>query len=264
MVLTHGARSGTRLRETCVLLAGGAGHRLDRMTAGGNKHLLELEGRPALALVVETVLATDSVERLVVVTRPDSVADIEDLVAPARAQVDVVVRVQARPAGTLDAVATAEPEIAHDSFAVHYGDNLFGWRRLPPIRAALGQGAAACLYTVSPPADWRRYAAVTSLRAAGRLIATDLQEKPAQDAPAAVFGSLTGFFRFDTQVFRREAPRVPISPRGEFELTDVLRPMLEGGRVEVIPVEVPWVDFGTEPGFRAAPAVLGARGLSRA
>jgi dTDP-glucose pyrophosphorylase len=265
MVRIHDDRTVTRLEETCVLLAGGAGSRLSHITAGGNKHLVEIEGRPALGHVLDTILATASVERLVVVTTPDSIPAVEDLVRDAGAQVDVVVRAQARPTGTLDAVVTALPDIAHDSFSVHYGDNFFGWRHLPMLDPTLPLGAAGCLFTVQPPPDWRRYAVVTAERAAdGRLMATALQEKPTGDVPPAGRHSLTGFFRFNTHAFRRAAPLVPVSPRGEFELTDVVRRLIALGRIHVVPVELPWVDFGTESGLRAAPSVIGARGLSHA
>ena len=264
MVLAQGDRTATHRNETCVLLAGGVGRRLGHRTDGGNKHLIEIDGRPALGHVLDTVLATDSVEKLVVVTTPESRAAIEELVAYAREHLRVVVRTQPRPTGTLDAVVTAVPDIEHDAFSVHYGDNLFGWRSFPQLESALPGGTSACLSTVPPPADWRRYATVlTRMQANGRLIATGLEEKPMGQEPTR-FRSLTGFFRFATGAFRREAPLVPISPRGEFELTDVVRRMLAAGRVHVMPTELPWVDFGTEPGFREALAVIGARGLSRA
>jgi glucose-1-phosphate thymidylyltransferase len=265
MVLTHEDRTAVRLKETCVVLAGGAGRRLGHITAGGNKHLVEIGGRPALGHVLDTVLATGSVKKLVVVTTPDSLPDVEELVACAGGQVQVVVRAQARPTGTLDAVLTALPYIEHDAFSVHYGDNLFGWRRLPSLGPALPGRTSACLFTVPPPPDWRRYAAViTAHETDGRLVATGLQEKPTGEQPAKGLRSLTGFFRFDTHAFRREAPLVPISPRGEFELTDVVRRLLVVGQVRVIPVELPWIDFGTESGFLQAPAVIGARGLTGA
>ena len=215
--------------------------------------------------MLDTVLATDSVEKLVVVTRPDSVAEVEKVVARAHEQVRVVVRGQARPAGTLDAVRTAAPDIEHAVFSVHYGDNLFGWRCLPPLGVALAGDATACLYTVQATEDWRRYAAVSAVPMNGRgMIATGLEEKPSWDHPPAVLHSLTGFFRFDAAAFLREAPRVPMSPRGEFELTDVVRRLLTSGRVRVIQVELPWIDFGTEPAFHEAPTVIEARGLTRA
>ena len=265
MVLIHDDRTAMQRKETCVLLAGGAGRRLGHRTGGGNKHLIEIDGRPALGHVLDTIVATESVEKLVVVATPESEAPIQELVAHARAHLHVVVRTQARPTGTLDAVVTAVPDIEHDTFSVHYGDNLFGWRRLPALDYALPEGASASLCTVPPPADWRRYATVlTRSRPDGRAIATGLEEKPAGQEPPTPFRSLSGFFRFDTRAFRREAPLVPISPRGEFELTDVVRRMLAGGRVHAIPVELPWVDFGTEAGFSEALAVIGARGLSRA
>jgi glucose-1-phosphate thymidylyltransferase len=265
MVRIHEDCTPTREKETCVLLAGGAGSRLRHITSGGNKHLVEIDGRPALGHVLDTILATGSVEKLVVVTTPDSMGCIADLVRHASEQVDIVVRAQARPTGTLDAVVTALPDVEHDAFSVHFGDNLFGWRRLPLLGTSLPERAAACLCTVRPPSDWRRYAAVAAAPGVGgRLIATGLQEKPTGDVPPLGLHSLTGFFRFDTDAFCRAAPLVPISPRGEFELTDVVRRLLMLGRVHVIPVDLPWIDFGTDAGLRAAPAVVGARGLSRA
>ena len=251
--------------ETCVLLAGGAGRRLDRVTAGLNKHLLEINGRPALGYVIDAILATTSVERLVVVTRSDSLMSIEALLERARERVDVVMRLQARPAGTLDAVVTAQSAINHDSFAVHYGDNLFAWRQLPPLRAALRNDAVACLYTVHPPMDWRRYAAVTTVEDRdGESVVAGLKEKPVGGYDCGNFRSLTGFLRFDTQAFLRASPRVRISPRGELELTDALELMLKSGRVLAANVRLAWADFGTERGLRAAPGVIAARGLAPA
>ncbi len=250
--------------ETCVLLAGGAGRRLERVTAGGNKHLLEIDGRPALGYVIEAIVATRSVDRLVVVTRPDSSRSIEELLTQARRDVEVVVRVQAHPTGTLDAVMTAWSEIEdRRSFAVHYGDNLFAWRELPPFRQALREDAMACVYTVDPPEDWRRYGAVRTIGGAddGSLVA-GLTEKPSSDD--GPFRSLTGFFRFDTRAFLDAARKVGISPRGESELTGAVEAMLMDGPVRSIHLRMPWTDFGTERGLRAAPGVIAARGLATA
>lgn len=259
-----GSRTTKRRKETCVLLAGGSGRRLHRITRGRNKHLLTIEEAPALGHVLDTIVATDSVEKLVVVTRPDSQGEVEALVAPAREQIDVVVRVQSRPVGTLDAVMTAQADIAHDSFGVHYGDNLFAWHRLPALGTALPDGASACLYATPPPSDWRRFAAVTTEpRSDGALIATDLVEKPMWDEPPVAIHSLTGFFRFDSSAFQRVAPHVQISSRGEFELTDVVRAMLAAGQVHAISVKLPWTDFGTEPGLVDAVSVVEARRLDR-
>ncbi len=253
-----------RPAESCVVLAGGAGRRLGQLTGGRNKHLVEIEGRPAFGHVLDTVLATVSVRRLVVVTTPESVPEMEALLAHAGEQLPITVRAQIRPAGTLDAVRTALPDVEHETFAVHYADNLFGWRRLPPLAPAMSGSVSACLYTVDPPEDWRRFASVTTARLADGLRATDLEEKPDRDEPPRGAGSLTGLFRFDTRAFRREAPRVRVSPRGELELTDVVHRLIGTGAVRVLPVASPWIDFGTEQGLHAASSVLEARGLSRA
>lgn len=260
MMLSPQARDPERRAETCVVLAGGAGRRLGRITHGANKHLVPVGAVPALRHVLETVVATPSVQRLVVVTRPDSRGDVEAIVLRARERLDVVVRVQARPIGTLDAVLVAEPAIAHASFSVHYGDNLFAWRRLPALDLALPRGATACLYTVPPPADWRRFASVRAERDRdGELRATELEEKPT-GPPRFDARALTGFFRFDTRAFRGHAPLVSPSPRGELELTDVVRAMVAHEAVRVMPVGTPWVDYGTEPGLLEAAAVIDARG----
>ncbi len=265
MVLAQDERTHDRLKETCVLLAGGVGRRMTRLTGGRNKHLLPIAGRPALRHVIDTVVATWSVDKLVVVTTPDSLVEVEALVRDARADVETVVRAQPAPMGTLDAVISAGGDIDHDSFVVHYGDNLFAWSRLPSLPASLPPDTSACLYAASTPPDWQRLAVIrTRGNSGGPLLATDLVEKPSEDVRGPGTYALTGCLRFDTEAFWHEAPLVQLSSRGEFELTDVVRRMIKRSRVAVVPVAAPWIDFGTESGLAGAAAVLAARGDRRA
>lgn len=264
MALSTRNPSGVRLRETCVVLAGGRGSRLAGLGSGPdgvNKHLLEVAGQPALLAVLQPVLATASAHRIVVVTRPDSVAAVERTLGDAGVS-DITLRVQAQPRGTLDAVMVGAADVGDESFSVHYGDNIFAWRHLPDLRTALPAGTAACLYVVEPTSDWRRFAMVRSRSTASGLKAEEVVEKPAT-RPAAPAHCLTGMFRFDTASFWRYVPEVRISPRGELELTDLIEALVHHRDVKVVPIAVPWVDFGTERGLRAASGVLANRVRSR-
>ena len=249
--------------ESCVVLAGGTGTRLRAVTGGGNKHLVPINGVSALRHVIEPVVASATVGSVVVVTSPEW----RDVIAHELRGISRPVHVvtQPRADGTLAAVLCALPMVTADRLCVHLGDNLFGWRQLPPAPPWYPVQADAVLYVVRGGAsEARHFGRVVVEHSAGWLVAVSLAEK--EDAPPGHDGALllTGFVRVTRAALSEAAAAVRCSVRGEWELTSALDYLARRGRAGVELVEAPWLDIGTPERLTRAPAVLAARRTSTA
>lgn len=250
-------------RETCIVLAGGRGTRVARLSAGGNKHLLPLLGKPALIHVLEPILASPCIASLAVVTgRPDLEA-MEQALASIDTRAAIPAFAQETPDGTLRAVEASWDSIQGETFAVHYGDNIFAWHELPAPPGPFPEEAAAVLYCLRQrPPDLPRYGVVSYENDGDIHWVRKFQEKPAL-MPEEPFLLMSGFFRFQTAAFQAAAPLVQKSQRDEWELPSIIPALqAQGHRVMVEILDVPWIDYGTEASFAIAETVIGARSAS--
>jgi len=246
--------------ETCIVLAGGRGTRLARLTGGGNKHLAPLLGQPALLHVFPPIVATPTVSGIGVVTSAESGDEVKAVLAAAPGLEGTPVYLQDEPNGTLPAVLAARELLTEACFAVHYGDNIYGWNRLPPMADTFPDDAAAVLYCLAQrPPDFPRYGVVAYEERDGACWVRAFEEKPAA-VPEEPFLLLSGFFRFRRDLFLEAAPRVPLSIRNEWELPAIV-PVLQaqGHAVAVHVLDTPWNDYGTEESYPRAEHVLRQR-----
>lgn len=242
--------------ETCIVLAGGRGTRLHEATGGGNKHLLPIAGAPALRHVLEPLARSYTTRPGIVLTNADAAADIRNLLDAIGLDTWHVVQ-QPAPDGTLSALRCTLPLLETPYFSVHLGDNLIAWREIPRPGAAFLNGAAMEIFTREiPTRDAARFAVVTVSSGA----VESVHEKPDVAVAGETVLALTGFARFNTELFRKFAPAIPKSPRGEYEVTSLLdRYLKEGIPVAARPLEAEWLDYGTPESLREAERILHAR-----
>jgi glucose-1-phosphate thymidylyltransferase len=223
-----------------VILARGLGTRMRRADAGaalgdeqarvadtGVKAMIPI-GRPFLDYVL-SALADAGVSDVCLVIGPEHEAVREHYGgADAPTRVRVTFAVQAQPLGTADAVASASAVVGARDFLVLNSDNYYPVEAYRALVAMDGPGLVAferdaMVRDSNVPAERIGQFAAVRIGDDGTML--DVVEKP-DAATLASFGSdvylSMNCWRFDTSVLEA-CRRVPLSVRGERELTDAVR-----------------------------------------
>jgi dTDP-glucose pyrophosphorylase len=106
-----------------ILLLGGQGTRL-RAVKNGNKHLLDVNGRPMADYGFE-LLTCCGASAITAVVCPADVDAVQHLCARSRWGDRVQLVVQPEPAGTADALERCASRVDQQCVATLWGDNLF-------------------------------------------------------------------------------------------------------------------------------------------
>jgi bifunctional UDP-N-acetylglucosamine pyrophosphorylase/glucosamine-1-phosphate N-acetyltransferase len=216
-----------------IILAAGLGTRLRPHTLTTPKPLLPVRGRPILDWTLAAL--PSEVERVVVVTH--YLAEQVDAYLRGQShQRNWVTVHQATPRGTGDAFRSCRGHVTADGVLVLNGDDLYAASDL----AALAAKPAGLL--VHPVDEPRKFGIVVT-RPDGTL--ERLVEKP----------DLTGrqMANIGAYLFPRSALDIdlPLSPRGEYEITDAVSAVAAGQPFHAVPARV-WLPIGDEAAWRAA------------
>ncbi|MFB6159832.1 MAG: bifunctional sugar-1-phosphate nucleotidylyltransferase/acetyltransferase [Haloferacaceae archaeon] len=216
-----------------VVLAAGRGTRMGPLTDERPKPMLPVADRPLLAHVLDAAAAAGA-SRFVVVDGPGATG-VEPYVGETYAGAPVTYVTQRERRGTADAVERAADALDDAPFVVLNGDVLYDpeglarlYRECPAVGAT--RVAEPSEYGVLQPAN-------PSAPHADRLV-RGVVEKPA-DPPSNLVNA--GAYAFPSAA--REWLDVPVSDRGERELTDVLDRTCEAFDVRAVPFEE-WLDVG--------------------
>jgi dTDP-glucose pyrophosphorylase len=218
-----------------VILAGGRGSRMQRpdptapldaaqaaAAGGGIKGMMpDARGRPLLEHILSG-LADAGITDVCLVAGPAAAAMRDHFAARPPQRVQLAWALQAEPLGTADAVLSAEPWTAGESFLVLNADNLYPAAALRALVTLGGPGLVAfeadglSAEGNIPPERVAAFAEIT-LAPDGTL--ATIEEKPATPTHAALVSM--NLWRFDERIFAacRDVPR---SARGEFELPEAV------------------------------------------
>ena len=221
-----------------IVLAGGAGSRLDPITRVASKQLQPVYDKPMVYYPLATLMEA-GIRDILLISTPDDTPRFERLLRDgSQWGLTISYEIQERPAGIAQAFIVGEQFIAGDDVALILGDNIFfGNIGLDTIVSEFGAGALIFGYPVSDP---HRYG-VVEMDDAGA--AVSLEEKP--DTPRSNL-AIPGFYLYDSDVVDIAKNLAP-SGRGEFEITDVNQAYLERGdlRVTRLGRGIAWLDSGT-------------------
>ncbi|MEZ5333462.1 MAG: glucose-1-phosphate thymidylyltransferase RfbA [Thermoanaerobaculia bacterium] len=223
-----------------ILLAGGAGTRLQPLTRGVSKQLLPVFDKPMIYYPLSTLMLA-GIRDILIVTTPRDRSIFEALLGDGGEWgLQLSYAEQAEPRGIAEAFLIGEEFIDAESVCLVLGDNIFhaeGLSKKLQRAAASNTGATIFGYWVQDP---RSYGVVVLDREG---VVLDLVEKPRE--PISHW-AVPGLYFYDAEVVEIARALEP-SDRGELEITDVNLAYLERGRltVERLSRGTAWLDTGT-------------------
>jgi NDP-sugar pyrophosphorylase family protein len=216
-----------------IILAAGKGTRLRPYTETKPKPLLDVQGRPILDWIIG---ALPPVERLVVVVNYLA-EQIEDYLAKQTHVRNWVTVRQTEPRGTGDALMSCKAAVTGEKMMVLNGDDLIG-------RADLAKLAQVPMGILARPVDNPDAYGIIFRNPDGTL--SRIQEKPIGLTPPQLAN--IGGYVFPKEVFDLT---LPLSPRGEFEITDAVSQLAATGPFHVVAADY-WLPIGTIEQWNAA------------
>jgi len=232
-----------------VLLAGGSAVRLRPLTKVTNKHLLPVYKKPMIYYPLETFIKA-GIKDILIVTGGEYVGDFFRLLGSGREWgAKFSYEIQEGTTGTGAALLLAEDFIHDKEFLVILGDNVIHenvGRFVSQFRKEQDHFDAKIL--IAKVKNPEKYGVVEFK---GKRI-VNIVEKPRR--PKSPYVN-TGLWMFKPSVFKL-LKSLKKSPRGEYEVTDVLAHYAKEGRLSFSVLKSKWTDAGSFESLYAATVLM--------
>lgn len=228
------------LKRKGIILAGGSGSRLSPLTAIISKQLLPVYDKPMIYYPISSLMLSN-IRDILIISDPDSMPIYKKLLGDgSKFGIRLSYDTQVEPRGIAEALIIGEDFIGEDSLALILGDNLiYGDNLGGKINACFDNLDSATIfgYKVANP----QHFGVIELGSDNKVIS--LEEKPLN--PKSNYAAI-GLYVYPSCAVKI-AKNLDLSPRNEFEITDVNLDFLASNKLEVCLLGrgYAWFDMGT-------------------
>ena len=228
-----------------IILAGGSGSRMSPLTKATNKQLLPIYDKPMIFYPLSILMLAKIRDILIIVNKGQLDTYKKLLPNGKNIGINITYIEQEKPGGLPEAFTIGEKFIKKDNVSLILGDNFFYGQSLSLLMknfSKLKEGAKILLHKVSNPETF----GVAKINNKNQV--TLIEEKPKNFISNY---AITGLYFFDNKVVEY-AKKLPISKRGELEITDLLKKYLKNGKlnVEILGRGSAWLDTGSIENFQ--------------
>ena len=206
-----------------VILAGGTGSRLGKLTSVINKHLVAVGDVPMIEYPLVT-LKRLGIDDITIVAGSDHAGTVTQYLTKEHPKIDFTYKVQKEAGGIAQALALCENVCRGSRIAVILGDNIYedNFAAHADLFKLSDDGAMLFLKQVPDP---QRFGVAEVLE--DKIVS--IQEKPKEPKSNL---AVTGLYFFDNEVIEI-AKNVKPSERGEIEITEIHNEYLKRGKLTV-------------------------------
>jgi glucose-1-phosphate thymidylyltransferase len=230
-----------------IILAGGAGTRLQPSTNVISKQLLPIYDKPMIYYALSTLMLS-GIREILIISTPHHLPQYEQLLGNGKTLgIQLQYEVQDTPGGLAEALVIGKDFIQNKPCALILGDNFFYGNDIGPILRSASSTEVGAKVFIHKVKDARRYG-VADFDDKGHI--RRIIEKPSN--PPSAF-AVTGLYFYDSDASDIASSLKP-SDRGELEITDVNNVYLQNNNLtfEILGRGCTWMDVGTPDSLLAA------------
>lgn len=223
-----------------IILAGGSGTRLYPLTRAASKQLMPIYDKPMIYYPLSTLMLA-GIKDILIISTPKDLPRFKGLLKDGSDfGINLSYKEQPSPDGLPQAFILGEKFIGDDSVALILGDNIYhgiGLSKMLQRAVQKETGSTIFGHNVRDP---KRFGVIEFDE---NMNVISIEEKP--ENPRSDY-AITGLYIFDNKVIEIAKGLKP-GPRGELEITDVIKAYLEQGElsVELLGCGIAWLDTGT-------------------